>query len=396
MGLSITPDQPNSTPDQPNSTGSLQEGMVLPADLCDIHGGKLLQAGLPVTQALIDHLAQMGTREVFLDDNRTKNSSSADSTLLAPYNPLLEQQLEHNYLRITQALSTFNDGLLNGHPTSTDELELIVADYLQTAIQDTGAVMANCMGDTCAGLDAHQIQSHDAQLQRRSVRLAILSTVTASQMKLPESECMTAGIVGAVHDIALYGRGRPLYDDNYFEHPLRSIDLLGNAFGMTDQMRLITGQVHEQCDGSGYPRHLKSVRLHMVSRILNVVDAYLTLIDPIDADGPGFAPSDALAYLVQQSLYGAFDRDCVQALIMAASIYPVGTKVQLDDGTSATVMRSTGRSYLRPIIKIDNYPHTLIDLRFSERSIVRPDESNQSFRRLPKASLAEVLWRPAL
>ena len=39
-------------------------------------------------------------------------------------------------------------------------------------------------------------------------------------------------------------------------------------------------QVHEQFDGSGYPRGVKSHRIHNYARILNVVDSYLQLIFP--------------------------------------------------------------------------------------------------------------------
>ena len=160
-------------------------------------------------------------------------------------------------------------------------------------------------------------------------------------------------------------------------------------------MRMIVGQVHEQCDGSGYPRQLKSARLPVVSRLLNAVDAYLTLIEPMEVGEPGVTPSDALAYLVQQALFGYFDRNCVQALVTAASIFPVGTRVRLDDGTGATVLRSTGPSYLQPVVRLDAPPQSLIDLRFSDRMILQPDESNSRYRRLPKASLVQILWRPA-
>ena len=371
-------------------TASLKDGQILSADLCDSQGGLLLEAGLPVTDALLRRLAESGIREVYLRDNRTKGTSSPNRELIFPYDPTAQRQLEHDYQRISTALSGFVDELHDGDSTSTDEIEEVVSSYLQVTMKDAGVVLAACMG-----LDASEISTHDEELQRRSVRMAMLATVAAQQLKLPQADCLAAGVIGAVHDISLYGRNHSPLDEDYFEHPLRSVDLLRNTFGITDQMRLIIGQVHEQCDGSGYPRQLKSVRLHAISRLLNVVDAYLTLIEPMELGEPGVAPSDALAYLVQQTLFGYFDRDCVQSLIAAASIYPVGTRVQLDDGSCATVLRSTGRSYLQPVVKLDSPSQTIIDLRFSDRVILQPDESSSRYRRLPKSSLAHVLWRPA-
>ena len=369
-------------------SGSLREGQILNADLRDSSGALLLRSGLPVSESFIRQLGELGIREVYLDDKLL--SASQGQGLLAPYDPAAQQRLEHSYQRITAALSGFVDELQDGDSTSTEEIEGVVTSYLQEAIKDAGVVLAACMR-----LDEQASNSRDEALQRRSVRMAMLATVASTKLKFTQADSLIAGVVGAIHDISLYGSNYSTQDDEYLEHPFRSIDLLQNTFGVTAQMRIIVGQVHEQCDGTGYPRQLKAVRLHAVSRLLNVVDAYLTLIEPLEDGEPGVAPSDALAYLVQQSLFGYFDRTCVQALIAAASIYPVGTKVQLDDGTSATVVRGNGSQYLQPVVQLDSGDQTLIDLRFSDRRILQPDESNARYRRLPKSALSEVLWRPA-
>lgn len=372
-----------------NLTGSLKNGQILSADLCDSKGTLLLEAGLPVTESLIRNLAELGIREVYLNEV-PKRESNLTSEFLVPYDHAAQERLEHNYKRITSALSGFVDELQEGDSTSTEEIEEVVTSYLQEAIKDSGVVLSSCMG-----LDAQEIRSRDEALQRRSVRMAMLATVAANKLNLSQADCLISGVIGAIHDISLYGGNYLTQDEVYLEHPLRSIDLLRNTFGMTEQMRIIVGQVHEQCDGSGYPRQLKSARLHLVSRLLNVVDAYLTLIEPMEESKLGVAPSDALAYLVQQALFGYFDRSCVQALVAAASIYPVGTKVRLDDGTIATVVRSTGSSYLQPVVQLDSPERTLVDLRFSDRLILQPDESNTRYRRLSKSLLSQILWRPA-
>ncbi len=387
-------------------TGSLKDGQVLTADLCDSSGLLLLEAGLPVTDALLRRLEELGIREVYLNDSRGA-ASPGRSEFTAPYDDAAKERLEHNYHRITAAMTGFVDEMRVGDPTSTEEIEEVVTGYLQETIKDAGVVLASCME-----LNGQEISSYDEALQRRSVRMAMLATVAANKLQFSQADCLIAGVVGAIHDISLYGGQCTPLDDDFLEHPLRSIDLLRNTFGVTDQMRIVVGQVHEQCDGSGYPRELKSVRLHAVSRLLNVVDAYLTLIEPMDEGGvdaerpvshetsyrgigAGVEPSDALAYLVQHALFGYFDLACVQGLVAAASIYPVGTKVQLDDGSRATVLRSTGASYLQPVVKLESLGQALIDLRFSERKILQPDESDSRYRRLPKSSLSQVLWRPA-
>ena len=386
MGLSVI----TSAAEKQQLSGSLKEGQILSADLCDSQGDLLLRAGLPVTLELIRRLADQGIREVYLDDQRTNSKRHSGSELLLPYSPLTERQLAQNYERITSALADFSNELISGRSTNIDELDDIITNYLQVTMKDSGVVLAACMG-----LGAEEVNSHDQELQRRSVRMAMLATVTATQMQMSEQDCLAAGLIGAIHDVSLYGNRYSQNDDEYREHPMRSIDMLQNAYGLSDPMRLIVGQVHEQCDGSGYPRGLKSVRLHPVSRVLNIVDAYLTLIEPLEVGEPGYTPSDVLAYLIQQTLYGYFDRDCMRALLTATSIYPVGTQVQLDDGSSATVLRGTGATYLQPVVRLDANPTSIVDLRYSDRVILTPAESDHRFRRLPKSALQQILWRPA-
>jgi hypothetical protein len=214
-------------------------------------------------------------------------------------------------------------------------------------------------------------------------------------MKMLETDCIMAGVTAAVHDVALFGDPAGASLQRYREHPFRSAEMLEDSFGMTPEMKVIVSQVHEQCDGSGFPRGLPYQRLHPISRLLNVIDAYLTVIEPHGEDGRGFAPADAVAYLVQQSLYGYFDRECVRGLVATASVYPVGTRVKLDDGSTATVLRSTGDSYLEPVVQMDDSVQSIVDLRFSERMIIAPLDAPNRFRRLTRQKLEQILWTHA-
>ncbi len=122
----------------------------------------------------------------------------------------------------------------------------------------------------------------------------------------------------------------------------------------------------------------------------------LTLVEPNQSQ-PAYVPSDAIAYMVNHTNSGSFDRDCMKAFLNAVSIYSVGSKVELDDHRSATVLRSSGNDPLRPIIRIDDGTDTIIDLRQSEnyvaRPIVEPDFPHR--RRLPKARCKRFSGSPS-
>jgi HD-GYP domain-containing protein (c-di-GMP phosphodiesterase class II) len=373
----------NNTVRQTAKTDSLRKGDVLTNDAYDNDGNRLLTSGSVVTAEFLAKLVTLGIREVYLRTPRYQR----DSALILPYDLRAEQQLASAFQQTTATISDLVQQLQSGHATRTQDVEELVVPVWEQSVKDSAVVLACCMAGKPLSTQ------WDRDLADRSTRMSMLSIVTAVQMGMSEANCIAAGIVAAIHDVSLYGRPNVWQLDDYVEHPNWSLDLLQNTYGLTDEMKVMIGQVHEQSDGSGYPQKLKSVRLHPVSRVLNVVDAFLNLVEPIEAGKVAYSPADVMAYLVQHSMYGCFDRDCVRALLLASGAYPVGTQVELDDGQIATVLRSTGAAYTTPVVKIGE---AIEDLRFSNRTIVRPLDVNLPAQRLPKSALEQVLWQVAV
>jgi hypothetical protein len=104
-----------------------------------------------------------------------------------------------------------------------------------------------------------------------------------------------------------------------------------------------------------------------------------------------------MAYLINHTSNGAFDRECMKAFVTSTSIYSVGSRVGLDEAQTATILRSSRTDPLRPIVRIDNEHETIIDLRSSHLNVARPmlDPNAPHRGRLPKSQMQAVLWRPA-
>ncbi len=211
----------------------------------------------------------------------------------------------------------------------------VILEQIAGAIQtDADVVLANAYRE----MDAPS-QTHNERLIKRGVILSSLSSATADQLNLSASDCLTVAMAGALHDLALFEEtkalllgDRPLpveVEEAYLKHGDSSAELLGNCRQVSIQVRVIISQVHEQIDGTGFPKGLNGNLLSIHSRILNLVDAYLTLIDPYSP--LSLVPADALAYLVRQTTRGAFDYQCMRALLKAISLYPVGSSVLLND-----------------------------------------------------------------
>jgi HD-GYP domain-containing protein (c-di-GMP phosphodiesterase class II) len=160
-------------------------------------------------------------------------------------------------------------------------------------------------------------------------------------------------------------------------------------------LKLVAGQVHEQIDGTGYPRGIPLERIHPQSRVLNLADAYLSLTEPL-AGRPSIVPYDAMALLLHHVSLGRFDATVMRGLLQSVSLFPLGSWVELSDLTPARVLRSTHEHYDRPIVEVlDGGSIQIIDLTRSDRFVTRPLlDPNHNQIRVPADSTAEPLWMP--
>lgn len=370
-------------------TKDLKVGHVFARDLVDDEGNLVLTAGAPVDLKLIDRLSTRNCRQVKLASER----DSASEALTRPYDSATARLLKTELEDTPSIVESWSKALASGEQVDLADIDHHVQMCQNVIESDPAAVVATALEQNFTN---DSTSSH-------SLRLSYLAMATASLMNFQDSDIQSVARAGLCHDISLPADRRLLMkalmaagpDDDltiaYRKHPLRSAEMLkAGVTGFSQLEQILVAQVHEQCDGSGFPRGLKRHQLHPLSRLLNILDAFLVLIDPENPLG-GYAPADALAYLILHTMYGSFDRDCVQALVTAAAVYPISTQVMLSDNSTATVFRSVGRDYLRPIVRLDDGTDKLVDLRRQASQIVGPAVTSMT-RRLPKSKMNEVLW----
>lgn len=383
----------------------LKIGQPLESDILDASGIVLLRRGVVLSQETVDGWVRRGFARVLLrpDAESTLHDRSPEAEaakLLRPYDPTLVKQLDECFRRAQEAVDEIVCQLTLGDDPDVSALEPVFHSYLSAIDSDVAAVLSNAASQkTSLG------KTNKQALATRCVKMSMLGAVTAATLGLSREECQAVATAGLLHDMALFDEtiGRIQSDvkseeerrEVHYRHSLYSAEMFSRCQGVSDLVRVVMTQVHEQVDGHGFPRGLPGHHMNMLSRILNLIDAYLTLIEPTHTQ-PVFVPSDAMAYLVNHTSNGAFDRDCMRAFVTSASIYTVGSRVQLDDAQTATVLRSSRTDPLRPIVRIDNEHETIIDLRRSHLNVARPmiDPDCPHRRRLPKSQMHEVLWKP--
>jgi HD-GYP domain-containing protein (c-di-GMP phosphodiesterase class II) len=217
----------------------------------------------------------------------------------------------------------------------------------------------------CQDLDAtlavSQVPNKDNYLANHSLQLSIMGMALATQMELPEEEVRVAGIAALLHDLgmaktpqAIINSPRRLDAAEFLEvmkHPIYTLDMIERVLGIPNRSRLIVYQVHERANGSGYPRKRTAVKTYNIAKCLGIVDAYLAMI----TDRPyraAMLPYHAMEQILREAQRGLWEPKTMRAFVSMVGMFPIGSFVQLSDGSLAKVVRSGGANFGKPQINI--------------------------------------------
>jgi HD-GYP domain-containing protein (c-di-GMP phosphodiesterase class II) len=107
---------------------------------------------------------------------------------------------------------------------------------------------------------------------------------------------------------------------------------------------------HERFDGSGYPRRLYGNQIPPFGRIAGIADAY----DAMTSETPYSKPMAAYdAARALNDLRGkAFAAEVVEQFLATMGMFPVGSLVELNDGSVAVVLEQNPNNVLRPKVLV--------------------------------------------
>lgn len=266
------------------------------------------------------------------------------------YHPELASELRQQNLRSAASLTMMMNQVKAGRLTQ------ITASAF-TAVQSSIKFLA---ADS-DGLMAQQITGcPDSQLACHCLRMAQLSMAMAMEMDLNVENVQKIGITALLHDWGLLRVPEAIrYSENppdrwermeLERHVSYAADMLERIDGLPTMVPLISYQVHEKLNGTGYPRRKGETNIHLFARILHVADDYVTLTTPLGWR-PAVMPYAAVAGMLQQVHGRAADATVLRALLRVLSLFPIGSAVQLSDGSEAVVLRSNGDRYTKPIVR---------------------------------------------
>jgi HD-GYP domain-containing protein (c-di-GMP phosphodiesterase class II) len=138
-------------------------------------------------------------------------------------------------------------------------------------------------------------------------------------------------------------------------HPVYNLDMLqrlvGRRSGLASSIPIVAYQSHERDNGSGYPKGRNGRVIHDFAKILAVCDTYqaLTSRRPWRA---AMLPYLAMEQIVLMGARREVDPDVVRAILRYVSLFPIGSWVELSDGSVGRVVAANEGNFSRPAVCI--------------------------------------------
>jgi hypothetical protein len=192
-------------------------------------------------------------------------------------------------------------------------------------------------------------------------------------------------------------------------YPNYSAMILSQCGGFSMETQRIVREHRERLDGTGFPNGLQGAQIHPHALILGAVCEL-----QIRCASGTVAPAVALA-TIHKKLRAAYGSEIVNHLVSAVLLVPVGTYVQLSDGSIARVLRINEAARLAPVVEsfgpLNAQLGTSQTIDLSQRpglSIVRAVDTSKLPPKLfdlgrtapsgaaaPKPAVAEIAVEPA-
>ena len=206
---------------------------------------------------------------------------------------------------------------------------------------------------------------------QHALHVGMLAMAIGCRVGWDRSTLIDLGIGCLIHDFGMLGGKNTLFEESrelsgqeYIEivrHPLRTFDMIERQLDKVPLIsRIVAYQMHERCNGEGYPRGRTSRHIHDLAKVAAVADVFVALVSA-RPHRPAMLPYYAVKHLLEGVAAGLFSAAAVRALLRTVSLFPLGSRVALSDGRVGTVIRSSEQRYDRPVLELTTPENELFE-----------------------------------
>lgn len=193
-------------------------------------------------------------------------------------------------------------------------------------------------------------------LYNQVVKATFYSLLIAMSMDYSRPKMVDLAMAGLLSDVGMSKipgyiseKTATLNEEEYKvvkKHPLFGYQILTKNYKVKNNIALVALQHHENFDGTGYPQKMKKNEIEEASCIYSIADTFSALV----SNRPWrrkFQPYEALKTMISVVM-NRFDLNLLRMFLNKIAMYPVGSYVELSDGSIAQVLEANFSKMLRP------------------------------------------------
>lgn len=303
----------------------------------------LLGKGTLLKNEYILKLKELGICEVYIEDETDKIPEFSRE---APAHKIKEKRIEIKENCAKQVKKILKRHIYRDEE-KLSELKESVNEILDNILNEPGVVKY-----------VYEIQEREPDIYEHTLNVCSMSMIVALKMKIGENDIKQLGTAAMLHDLGL--RYTTVKYENteldslsgeeqeeYKKHTIYGYTAIFGADWLSEQEKNMILCHHENLAGKGYPLHME--QLSVLCQILAVCDIMDEMIC-----GIGYKKRkiwEALSYLEEvKGIY--YYQAIVETICSFVAVYPMGTKLVLDDGSVGIVVKQNENSPKSPVVQI--------------------------------------------
>lgn len=325
---------------------NLEENMILGENLFNKYGNLLMKKGIPLTSELINEIKKnVSDKVIYIEKTRYQQKIIRDER-----NPEI---IKNNFKRITSLIKySFDNLCINPNCTELISHLSIVIKTIKSNIKLNINVLNHLT----------EIDEVDDYLYRHSVNVGVISHFIGQWIGLSKEDLDKLIMAGLLHDI-----GKLQIPDEILHKPAQltteEFNIVKNHSSLSyshlkeigfEDIDILSAVIHhhEKEDGKGYPMGLMSEDIPLFSKIIAIADIF----DAMTSNR--VYRKKELPFIVLEmflnSSFGKLDTKLVMLFVTKFSEYYLGTKVILNTGETAMILKFNEYELTKPLIRTDS------------------------------------------
>jgi HD-GYP domain-containing protein (c-di-GMP phosphodiesterase class II) len=250
-----------------------------------------------------------------------------------------------SFLRLAEHQKLLTDRAMVKSEVRFSELRRIIQPAIDTVLRNPNAIAWTVFS-----------RKRNSQNYNRSVGTAIWCLLFGRQLQLDREKLEELTMGGMLLDVgnakipkSIAATAGPLsvqQQELLRRHVELGLEILACSKGVPDNVANMLRCHHERYDGSGYPDGLRGSRIPVFGRIAAIADCY----DAMTSENPYSKPMAAYdaARALNDMRGKEFAAEVVEQFIATIGMFPVGSLVELNDGSVGVVLEQNPNNVLRP------------------------------------------------